>query len=408
MQPFCRYELRDVLRDMERRLKSIIDDLPYETLSSLSFEIIAEDYLRKVLPSKLTLSSKQDAIKKFSFKRVNLPIPNYLREIYKSGKREADAIEVLFELPFSGDIKLLDCRASHFIMSGYPELSINNGFLVIAYVEEISNGVSHESIVNKIEASFSSDYARLAQGIGFINDDLDDFVREQKKRMLILLSERKSKQELAFKIAAELQATIEEKKPVITINTVQPKATIKTSLVSKVDNGISEEEFCMILETIKDAAMTYERTPNTYSQMGEEDLRNTLLSTLNAIYKGSATGETFRKHGKTDICIEKSDRSAFVAECKIWSGKKGVDEAIKQLMSYLTWRDSKVALVLFSRNRSFANVVGELEGHLKALAPKWIYKKVSNNDCEIVSLPTKEEPKAIKIRVLVFDISVKQ
>lgn len=54
----------------------------------------------------------------------------------------------------------------------------------------------------------------------------------------------------------------------------------------------------------------------------EEQLRNLILANLNSLFKGTANGECFRKHGKTDICIEYENRSAFVAECKIWSGIK--------------------------------------------------------------------------------------
>lgn len=56
--------------------------------------------------------------------------------------------------------------------------------------------------------------------------------------------------------------------------------------------------------------------------MQEEDLRNTLLAALNATYKSDAIGEAFINHGKTDICIERENRAAFVSECKMWTGKR--------------------------------------------------------------------------------------
>ena len=88
--------------------------------------------------------------------------------------------------------------------------------------------------------------------------------------------------------------------------------------------GITDADYRDILQSIKHTGSTYERTPASYKSLHEEDLRNTLLAALNATYKGDATGETFRNAGKTDICIERENRAAFVAECKMWTGQKEV------------------------------------------------------------------------------------
>ena len=71
--------------------------------------------------------------------------------------------------------------------------------------------------------------------------------------------------------------------------------------------SITDRDYLEIISTIKHTAPTYERTPGSYKALHEEDLRNTLLATLNATYKGDATGETFRNAGKTDICIEREN-----------------------------------------------------------------------------------------------------
>ena len=71
--------------------------------------------------------------------------------------------------------------------------------------------------------------------------------------------------------------------------------------------SITDRDYLEIISTIKHTASTYERTPGSYKALHEEDLRNTLLATLNATYKGDATGETFRNAGKTDICIEREN-----------------------------------------------------------------------------------------------------
>lgn len=64
-----------------------------------------------------------------------------------------------------------------------------------------------------------------------------------------------------------------------------------------------------------------EKTARTYYNNQEEELRDILLAALNTHYE-SATGETFRKIGKTDIQIEFENKAAFIGECKIWGGER--------------------------------------------------------------------------------------
>ena len=129
--------------------------------------------------------------------------------------------------------------------------------------------------------------------------------------------------------------------------------------------GIDEDTYEHILSVVRHELRTSETTPNTYAPLCEEDLRNILLAHLNGHYEGNATGETFRKNGKTDIRIEDQNRAAFVAECKIWRGAKEFRSAILQLLNYLTWRDCKAALVIFNKNnRSFRNVESSISNEL--------------------------------------------
>jgi len=81
-------------------------------------------------------------------------------------------------------------------------------------------------------------------------------------------------------------------------------------------------------------------------------LRDILLAHLNGHYQGDATGEAFRRSGKTDIRIEDGIRAAFVAECRVWNGQKELSQAIDQLLGYLTWRDCKAAIIIFNKHNS--------------------------------------------------------
>lgn len=103
-----------------------------------------------------------------------------------------------------------------------------------------------------------------------------------------------------------------------------------------------------------------EQSPKAFETMGEEDLRTHFLVQLNAQYEGRATGETFNFQGKTDILIRVDGRNVFVAECKFWGGEKQFLETIDQLLSYLSWRDTKAAVLIFNRNVNFSEVLREI------------------------------------------------
>lgn len=114
-----------------------------------------------------------------------------------------------------------------------------------------------------------------------------------------------------------------------------------------------------ILSTICSMVHVMERSPHVFSTMGEEHLRTVLLVALNGLYKGQATGETFNGYGKSDILIREEDKNVFLAECLVWHGQGALlTKMNEQLFTrYQMWRDTKVALIVFNRQRDFTHVV---------------------------------------------------
>lgn len=123
--------------------------------------------------------------------------------------------------------------------------------------------------------------------------------------------------------------------------------------------AISEADYQGILQIIEGMTFVMERSPSTFTKMPEEVLRDHYLVQLNNQY-GNASGETFNGQGKTDILVNDQGKNVFIAECKIWHGPKTATEAIDQLLSYLTWRDTKSALIMFNRNKDFSKVLESL------------------------------------------------
>jgi hypothetical protein len=121
-------------------------------------------------------------------------------------------------------------------------------------------------------------------------------------------------------------------------------------------------EYEQILRIIQSMALVMERSPSAFRHMDEEDLRVHFLVQLNGQYEGEAMAEVFNLAGKTDILIKHQDRNVFIAECKFWDGPKSLADAIDQLLSYATWRDTKTAIILFSRRRGFTAVLEQIPG----------------------------------------------
>ncbi|PWJ51829.1 hypothetical protein CLV98_1373 [Dyadobacter jejuensis] len=154
------------------------------------------------------------------------------------------------------------------------------------------------------------------------------------------------------------------------------------------------------------AGSAFERKPSLYKNKDEEDLRDMFLLFLETRYENtSGHGEAFNRKGKTDILLKYAPDGSniFVAECKVWTGEIGLGAAIDQLLSYLTHRDSKTALMMFVRNKNFNPVLITAETAIKnhpnflSFTPK---TSTSSYGC-MFSLPGNEMSK-IQLEVMLF------
>lgn len=147
----------------------------------------------------------------------------------------------------------------------------------------------------------------------------------------------------------KIRKKIMVKRPQVTGKEFRPEPTLDVSIYNE------------ILQVIYDVGKQFERLPSTYADKKEEDLRDHFLLYLEPRFEGSATGETFNKTGKTDILLRYEGSNVFIAECKFWRGKEKLLEAITQLLKYLTWRDSKAAVVVFVKNKEFTPILDKIE-----------------------------------------------
>lgn len=120
---------------------------------------------------------------------------------------------------------------------------------------------------------------------------------------------------------------------------------------------IGDADFEDAIKVLRHSRNGLERSPSLTADLDEEQIRFILLINLNAVFEGQAGGEVFNHKGKTDILIRVEDNNVFVGECKIWYGETKFQEAVDQLLSYLTWRDTKGTLLLFIRRQDVTAVI---------------------------------------------------
>jgi hypothetical protein len=125
------------------------------------------------------------------------------------------------------------------------------------------------------------------------------------------------------------------------------------------------QQYEEILSVISNMITVMERNPRAFRGIEEEALRDHFLVQLNGRYEGQATGETFNGNGKTDILIRVEGKNIFIAECKFWGGEEKLKASLDQLLGYTTWRDTKLALLIFNRRKNFTAVFKQIPEVIK-------------------------------------------
>ena len=263
---------------------------------------------------------------------------------------------ITFFVPFSGNPGLFTCRPSTFSLNP-PQGVVQGNELVFVY-ERTTREVS------SIRNEFDRQLQRIKQNLDRIADQVDEFNSTIGHKVTEQIGARREKlhqdrgfiEGLGFPLkrrsgvpatytAPAIKRHIVRDLPAVSAKPYRPEPTL--------DLG----EYEHILSVISNMVMVMERSPNAFKTMGEEDLRQHFLVQLNGQYEGQATGETFNYEGKTDILIRAEGKNIFIAECKFWRGPSGIGEVLDQLLGYASWRDTKIALLIFNREVTLSTVL---------------------------------------------------
>lgn len=233
-------------------------------------------------------------------------------------------------------------------------------------VEVISPNLDSETVRAEIDRVRGS----VQQRATWANDDLAKFlVRAESalreayaSRKARILNDRQVEDALGIPVQTSAQARppVPAQRSLISLETRVAQAGFVPEPM--LEDAIYED----VLQVVRAWATSLERSPGTAAKLDEEELRDLLLGTLNGYWRGAAGGELFNGSGKTDILIRHNDRNAFIGECKVWRGPKTVESALDQLFSYLVWRDSKAALVVFISTKDPAATIDALHDAVAA------------------------------------------
>lgn len=404
MKPFRDLDLSQVIANQWAAVNKKIDSLSNEVIMANDLDVLAENIYQEFFIEPVTIFDEDFSKRSVKQGKIKKAVDPFFRSYSSREYVEVDGVITTFFFPYTGESDLFKCRASTFSMGGYPEITVDKktvSFRIERTLSEMRQANAKENLLGSLESSLKE----IRNGLSYANNDVAGFNKSLKQQPLKWLEEKKKNVEVFFNVATMLEVPIEKKAYAETHIPLQRNITpVSKRYESSNYYGISDSDYREILSSIKHTASTYERTPSSYKSLHEEDLRNTLLAALNATYKGDATGETFRKNGKTDICIERENRAAFVAECKMWTGQKEVAKAIEQLDSYLTWRDCKTALIYFVRRKDFMKTLEAAEASLKSFEGMKNVTPLDKNEYECLFLSKANPGQQIRMRVMLFNL----
>jgi len=268
----------------------------------------------------------------------------------------------IFRIPYRGDPAFLRCYHS--------TRSMNPARVFLDGSEVCFEVLSLRFDMDEIERDRDAVLAHLQRFLPPVASAVQAFNEGLHARAVGLIRDRKKEIEADSDVLAGLGTPVASPSAPPATLAVSPPVKRRVIRVARTDAvpgrtpdpTLDQQTYEDILTALSDYGKQMERTAATYAGMGEEDIRNHIIGNLQAGFpSGSATGESFNRSGKTDILLRHENDNLFVAECKVWSGPKAYLAAISQLLGYLTWRDSKTALLLFVRNKDMSNVLTSIE-----------------------------------------------
>lgn len=383
-----------------------IDALDNEYVLKASDTELEDYYVNKVLIDPIVLDSENYYVDNQQSIRKDVS-HDFNRMAFRGEQIVVAGTQLDIAMHFSGDPMLWRIRASTFSMSGYPKINIKDDKITFS-VNFADDSADPERLKQQIESNVKS----LAGAVQNLQRDVENHNRTAPNQIKAALERKRQKAQTATNALAGLGIPFKRKDnpPTFTVPTTRRVTPAKRPPKVPTEKYEPEpvldmSEYEHILEVIKSMGLVIERSPSSFATLDEEAIRTHFLLQLNGHYEGSATGETFNAVGKTDILIRVENKNIFIAECKFWRGPKGFSEAVDQLLSYLSWRDSKCALLIFNKNKDSSAVRDRMheimEGREEHRRTQFHDK---DGDSRYIFVKTDDPGKEITVTTQLFDI----
>ncbi|MHB8059647.1 MAG: hypothetical protein ACYDHO_02285 [Gaiellaceae bacterium] len=308
--------------------------------------------------------------------------PSRYFSAYSDYARRYPGYRITIHIPFDGDENVFYLKPSTFTTT-YPRGHIKGSdlLLTLEYAQDTKPNIDGE---------VQSFVGRVNQYLDWARTEIDSFNSSLEQRAMQAIEARRRRIEerdahLATSgIPVRRSGSTKTYIPDVLIR--RPAPSLPRAKIDgeppRLEPVLREDVFEHILEVIRRQMAQIEKSPGAFALMGEEDRRHIILSMLNTHYKGLASAEAFNNKGHTDILIRHEDKNLFICECKFWSGQEGFTGTIDQLFGYAGWRDTKLAIVMFVREKALTALLKKARAAL-GRHPQFVSWKDSASETEL-------------------------
>jgi hypothetical protein len=291
---------------------------------------------------------------------------------------------VVVHVPFKGEEDVFKLRPGQFT-SNPPLGRVKDSDLVLTIDYPRDNQPDIDGQVNGFIGTVS-------KWLGFAGGDIDSFNAHLEQQAHQAIADRRQRIEqrdahlAQSKIPVRRAGESGKKTYIPDVLVRRPAPSLPTTRADDkapaLEPALDERVFEHILSVIRMQSRQIEQSPGTYAGMGEGDRRQTIVATLNTHYEGRAHAEAFNNDGKTDILIRHDGRNLFICECKFWNGPEGFTDTIDQLFRYTGWLDTKLAIVMFVREKGLTAILKKAKEALAA-HPQFVAWKDAAEETEL-------------------------
>jgi len=391
--------------DLENLLKQEVTNRILKLEDDYVLNVSDNDYIQ-YLSEELKIECPEVQFEGCAVETRRVMMPNEYLPMFIKLSCDEDLERIVYRLciPFSGDKDVLRYLPSQFLLSGSGHFCFNYDEIYVDIPDVNGNG---ENVAREIQR-YKDDLMKM---VGFLKADIERINKSICLYIPQVFKARKEKVLKEQKIIADLGIPIKDKTgtnktysvPTVTRRVKEP-VVINHQEAKPLVPTMAESIYQEILGVINTTGKSIERYPKTIENQDEETIRAHFLTQLSSSFTSfSSTGESFNHRGKTDIMIKHGDNVLFVAECKIWRGAKLMNEAINQLLGYLTWRDSKTALLIFDKDTAIQTVIQSIQETIPQ-HPNFV-KQIGQRDKGWFDYTFRltDSSNEIKIAVMVFD-----